>query len=332
MKKILLIAAVVLTWASCAKKTDSKAAIAGSTTVDGLYSAEAVARQVNAVYDYLEQMREHPDEEMPSLNEKFGTREWQLVMNNVAAVDQECECGGYFDFGNEGPLDPWTYDGYEGRVRADSIKVKIQPGNTAEVRFLVKDAMTIRGVPMRWLMQVENGQWRVGNIFFERDGGLDLLLGMRAYADDGRFNADFDITKYLQEMKKQAAKPYGCEPDDIFFDSYGLIDIDLDGLPEVYVRSGEQYYSVVYSIAGGKVQLLSNSFAATEVYFFEHGVGAQGGSLEEVCRYGMNEDCGLLVNSSRGIIYASQDDHYAEIAGNKARELQQQMEKALAAI
>ena len=59
------------------------------------------------------------------------------------------------------------------------------------------------------------------------------------------------------------------------------------------------------------------------------GVGAQGGSLEEVCKYGMNEDCGLLVNSSRGIIYASQDDHFAEIAGNKARELQQQMDEML---
>ena len=55
------------------------------------------------------------------------------------------------------------------------------------------------------------------------------------------------------------------------------------------------------------------------------GVGAQGGSLQEVCKYGMNKDCGLLVNSSRGIIYASSDDHFAEVAGNKARELQQQM-------
>ena len=59
------------------------------------------------------------------------------------------------------------------------------------------------------------------------------------------------------------------------------------------------------------------------------GVGAQGGSLEEVCKYGMTKDCGLLVNSSRGIIYASNDDHYAEIAGNKARELQQQMAQEL---
>ena len=55
------------------------------------------------------------------------------------------------------------------------------------------------------------------------------------------------------------------------------------------------------------------------------GVGAQGGSLEEVCRYGMTSDCGLLVNSSRAIIYASSDEHFAEIAANKAREIQQQM-------
>ena len=55
------------------------------------------------------------------------------------------------------------------------------------------------------------------------------------------------------------------------------------------------------------------------------GVGAQGGSLQEVCKYGMNKDCGLLVNSSRGIIYASADENFAEIAGEKAKELQQEM-------
>ncbi len=55
------------------------------------------------------------------------------------------------------------------------------------------------------------------------------------------------------------------------------------------------------------------------------GVGAQGGSLEEVCRYGMTRDCGLLVNSSRGIIYASNGTDYAEVAAQKAKELQQQM-------
>lgn len=55
------------------------------------------------------------------------------------------------------------------------------------------------------------------------------------------------------------------------------------------------------------------------------GVGAQGGSLEEVCKYGMTKDCGLLVNSSRGIIYADASERFAEVAGEKARELQTQM-------
>ena len=55
------------------------------------------------------------------------------------------------------------------------------------------------------------------------------------------------------------------------------------------------------------------------------GVGAQGGSLEEVCRYGMTPDCGLIVNSSRGIIYADSTEQFAEVAAAKARELQQQM-------
>ncbi len=55
------------------------------------------------------------------------------------------------------------------------------------------------------------------------------------------------------------------------------------------------------------------------------GIGAQGGSLEEVCRYGMNEQCGLLVNSSRAIIYAAQDEQFADAARQAARQVQEQM-------
>lgn len=62
------------------------------------------------------------------------------------------------------------------------------------------------------------------------------------------------------------------------------------------------------------------------------GVGAQGGSLQEVCRYGMTSQCGLLVNSSRGIIYAGNGEDFAEMAGQKARELQQQMAAELSKI
>ncbi|MBQ8051691.1 MAG: orotidine-5'-phosphate decarboxylase [Bacteroidaceae bacterium] len=60
------------------------------------------------------------------------------------------------------------------------------------------------------------------------------------------------------------------------------------------------------------------------------GVGAQGGSLEEVCRYGMTPDCGLIVNSSRAIIYASNGEDFAEVAAEKAKEVQQQMAQEIA--
>ena len=59
------------------------------------------------------------------------------------------------------------------------------------------------------------------------------------------------------------------------------------------------------------------------------GVGAQGGSLEEVCRYGMTSDCGLLVNSSRGIIYSSQGTEFAEAAAESAKSLQKEMDAAM---
>ena len=62
------------------------------------------------------------------------------------------------------------------------------------------------------------------------------------------------------------------------------------------------------------------------------GVGAQGGSLEEVCKYGMTKDCGLIVNSSRGIIYAGKGHDFADAARLAAKEVQQQMAEQLRAI
>ena len=64
---------------------------------------------------------------------------------------------------------------------------------------------------------------------------------------------------------------------------------------------------------------------AQEHFLLVPGVGAQGGSIKEVCKYGMTKDCGLLVNSSRGIIYASTDTDFAEVAAVKAKELQEEM-------
>ena len=61
------------------------------------------------------------------------------------------------------------------------------------------------------------------------------------------------------------------------------------------------------------------------------GIGAQGGSLQEVVDNGFNKNCGLLVNSSRAIIYADGTERYAEVAAKKAAEVQMEMEKILKA-
>ena len=66
-----------------------------------------------------------------------------------------------------------------------------------------------------------------------------------------------------------------------------------------------------------------------ESFLLVPGVGAQGGNLQDVCKYGMNANVGLLVNSSRGIIYASQDHDFAQAAKQSALRLQVDMEKIM---
>ncbi|WP_091380526.1 orotidine-5'-phosphate decarboxylase [Mucilaginibacter mallensis] len=68
---------------------------------------------------------------------------------------------------------------------------------------------------------------------------------------------------------------------------------------------------------------------APDNFLLVPGVGAQGGSLEDVCKYGMNKDCGLLVNASRSIIYASNGEDFADAARAEALKMQQQMEVEL---
>ncbi|MFA0963019.1 orotidine-5'-phosphate decarboxylase [Roseivirga sp. BDSF3-8] len=80
---------------------------------------------------------------------------------------------------------------------------------------------------------------------------------------------------------------------------------------------------VVGATQAGKLQEIRQ--IVPDHFLLVPGVGAQGGSLEDVAKYGMNKYCGLLVNSSRGIIYASRGSDFAVAAGDAARHLQRQM-------
>ncbi len=68
---------------------------------------------------------------------------------------------------------------------------------------------------------------------------------------------------------------------------------------------------------------------APDHFLLVPGVGAQGGDLEAICQHGLNRDCGLLVNASRSILYASSGEDFAEKATQEAQRLQQEMERYL---
>lgn len=104
---------------------------------------------------------------------------------------------------------------------------------------------------------------------------------------------------------------------------------DGERLFEKVLRRSQQWASdeqMMYVVGATQGQMFEDIRRLAPTHFLlVPGVGAQGGSLQEVCKYGMNRDCGLLVNSSRGIIYASQGEDFAEVAAQKAQELQQEM-------
>ena len=88
--------------------------------------------------------------------------------------------------------------------------------------------------------------------------------------------------------------------------------------------------NMMYVVGATKADMLTQVRAIVpDSFLLVPGVGAQGGSLEEVCKYGLTKECGLLVNSSRGIIYASNGRDFAERAAEEAWKLQQQMAAVL---
>ena len=88
--------------------------------------------------------------------------------------------------------------------------------------------------------------------------------------------------------------------------------------------------NMMYVVGATKADMLSQiRTIIPNSFLLVPGVGAQGGSLQEVCKYGITNECGLLVNSSRGIIYASKDKDFAERARQEAIKLQQEMAEEL---
>ena len=95
-------------------------------------------------------------------------------------------------------------------------------------------------------------------------------------------------------------------------------------------KSWKNSQNLMYVVGATKAEYLADiRKIIPESFLLVPGVGAQGGSLEEVCKYGMTDTVGLLINSSRGIIYASNGNDFAKVAATKAEELQKLMETIL---
>lgn len=106
-----------------------------------------------------------------------------------------------------------------------------------------------------------------------------------------------------------------------------------DKLFETVLKKSSQWGTsdqIMYVVGATKAEELAGIRKIVPAHFLlVPGVGAQGGSLQEVAKYGLNGHCGLLVNSSRGIIYASQEKDFAVKAFENAKEMQAEMEHIL---
>jgi len=114
----------------------------------------------------------------------------------------------------------------------------------------------------------------------------------------------------------------------------GALDFQMDTIGgervfEKVLRVSQQWgnaQNMMYVVGATRGELFADvRKVAPDHFLLVPGVGAQGGSLQDVCQYGMNQDCGLLVNSSRGIIYASSGIDFAERAADEARKVQLEM-------
>ncbi len=95
-------------------------------------------------------------------------------------------------------------------------------------------------------------------------------------------------------------------------------------------KAWKNSHNLMYVVGATKAEYLADiRQIIPDSFLLVPGVGAQGGNLQDVCKYGMNDTVGLLINSSRGIIYASNQQDFAQAAALKAKELQQEMEAIL---
>jgi orotidine-5'-phosphate decarboxylase len=165
-----------------------------------------------------------------------------------------------------------------------------------------------------------------------------------AFFNEAKSDMSFDAITVAPYMGKDSVGPFLNHKDKwvillALTSNVGHSDFQLHQTPEgklyeevIRISSqwadSEQLMYVVGATRGAEFENIRR--LAPDNFLLVPGVGAQGGSLADVCEYGLNKECGLLVNSARGIIYASNGEDFAERARAEALKLQQEMEQILA--
>jgi orotidine-5'-phosphate decarboxylase len=160
-------------------------------------------------------------------------------------------------------------------------------------------------------------------------------------------NMDFDTVTVAPYMGEDSVSPFLAYPGKFvtllaLTSNKGAFDFQLmedkeDGkrLFEKVLETSQKWGNedqLMYVVGATKAEMLEDIRKIVPNHFLlVPGVGAQGGSLQAVAQYGMNSQCGLLVNSSRAIIYADKGENFAEAAGQAAAQVQAEMAELLAA-
>ncbi|MBD0724579.1 orotidine-5'-phosphate decarboxylase [Flavobacterium sp. L1I52] len=167
------------------------------------------------------------------------------------------------------------------------------------------------------------------------DIGNTSSMYAKAFFEDLNFNS-ITVAPY---MGKDSVEPFLAFEDKhtimlALTSNEGAFDfqtLNVDG-EELYKRvletskSWKNSKNLMYVVGATKAEYFTEiRKIVPDSFLLVPGVGAQGGSLSEVCKYGMNANVGLLINSSRGIIYASKEDDFAEKARAEALKIQQEM-------
>ena len=175
------------------------------------------------------------------------------------------------------------------------------------------------------------------------DIGNTSAMYARTFFDKESGGFDFDAVTVAPYMGEDSVKPFLDFKNKwvillALTSNSGSADFQMmqeggEKLHERVVRISQQWASheqMMYVVGATHAEELAHIRSLAPKHFFlVPGVGAQGGSLQEVAKHGMNSDCGLLVNSSRNIIYASGEENFADVAAAEARRMKREMEKLL---